>query len=63
MIIENSTASDIEDIFKSYRIASDHMKTRYSVFWPEFERQLVEKEIADTRQWKSTVRNIYAWIL
>ncbi len=36
MIIGNSTASDIEDIFSG----------------PNLKRQLVEKEIADNRQWK-----------
>ncbi|MCW3121287.1 MAG: family acetyltransferase [Flavipsychrobacter sp.] len=52
MTIENCTANDIEEIFSRYRVASDFMKTRYSVSWPEFERQLVVTEIAEQRQWK-----------
>ncbi len=53
MKIENSTPADITEIFRLYKIASDYQKTKQTVVvWPEFERQLVEKEIAENRQWK-----------
>ncbi len=52
MKIENSTPQDIDEIFRLYRIATDYMKARYIVSWPEFERTLIETEIAENRQWK-----------
>ncbi len=53
MKIENSTAADITEIFRLYRIASDYQKAKKTVVvWPEFERELVENEIAQGRQWK-----------
>lgn len=52
MQIINSTIEDIEEIFRLYRIATEYQKTRFIVQWPEFERSMVEKEIAENRQWK-----------
>ena len=52
MEIYNSTADDINGIFHLYKIATDFQKTRFTVHWPEFERSLVETEIAENRQWK-----------
>jgi ribosomal protein S18 acetylase RimI-like enzyme len=53
MTITNSTAADINDIFRLYRLASDHQRTKKTVVvWPEFDRQLVETEIIENRQWK-----------
>jgi ribosomal protein S18 acetylase RimI-like enzyme len=53
MHIENSTANDIDEIFRLYRIASAYQKAKQTVVvWPEFERQLVEAEIHENRQWK-----------
>ncbi|MEP6713042.1 MAG: GNAT family N-acetyltransferase [Ferruginibacter sp.] len=53
MRIENSTSEDIPEIFRLYRIASEYQKTKQGVVvWPAFERQLVETEIAQDRQWK-----------
>ncbi|MFV0566021.1 MAG: GNAT family N-acetyltransferase [Flavobacteriaceae bacterium] len=52
MEITNSNITDIGEIFNLYKIATDFQKTRFKVHWPEFERRLVETEIAENRQWK-----------
>ena len=55
MEILNSKAEDINEIFRLYKIASDYMKDRYIVYWPEFARSLVETEIKENRQWKMII--------
>ncbi|MGL5888965.1 MAG: GNAT family N-acetyltransferase [Bacteroidia bacterium] len=62
MKIENSTTKDIEEIFRLYKIATDFQKTRFTVYWPEFERNLVETEIAENRQWKILINNRIACV-
>ena len=53
MIIINSTIKDIDEIFRLYKIATEYQRAKKTVVvWPEFERQLVETEIAENRQWK-----------
>ena len=53
MTIENSTAKDIDEIFRLYSIATEYQKSKkIVVVWPEFERSLVEDEVAEERQWK-----------
>jgi RimJ/RimL family protein N-acetyltransferase len=52
MKIKNSTSQDINEIFSLYKIATDFQKTKYTVYWPEFERSFVETEISENRQWK-----------
>lgn len=53
MIIQNCTINDIPEIFRLYRLASEHQKAINAVVvWPEFEKELVEKEIAENHQWK-----------
>ena len=53
MDIQNCTPADIDDIFRLYKAASDYQKLKQTVVvWPVFERQLVETEIAENRQWK-----------
>lgn len=53
MHIENSTINDLDEIFRLYAIASEYQKSKKTVVvWPIFERQLVETEIAENRQWK-----------
>lgn len=53
MKIENSTINDIDEIFRLYKLASDFQWSKKTVVvWPEFERSLVETEIAEKRQWK-----------
>lgn len=50
--IHNSSMSDIDEIFRLYRIATDFQKTKFTVHWPEFDRRLIETEISENRQWK-----------
>lgn len=50
--IVNSTINDIDEIFRLYRLATDFQKTRFTVYWPDFERKLIESEIYENRQWK-----------
>lgn len=53
MLIENSTANDIDEIFRHYSIAREYQKIKETVVvWPEFDKQLIETEIAENRQWK-----------
>lgn len=53
MRIQNCTGNDIEEIFRLYRIAAQYQREKQTVVvWPEFERTLVEREIAENRQWK-----------
>jgi ribosomal protein S18 acetylase RimI-like enzyme len=56
MKIENSIPNDIPEIFRLYRIASDYQRSKKTVVvWPEFERQLVETEVKENRQWKMVI--------
>jgi ribosomal protein S18 acetylase RimI-like enzyme len=51
--IENCTATDIPEIFRLYGIASAYQKSKQTVVvWPQFDRQLIETEVAESRQWK-----------
>jgi hypothetical protein len=52
MKIENSIATDIDEIFKLYAIASAYQKNKNVVVWPDFDRKLVETELVENRQWK-----------
>ena len=61
--IQNSNIDDIDEIFRLYRIATDFQKTKkVSVSWPEFDRSLVESEIAEKRQWKMLIDNKIACV-
>jgi ribosomal protein S18 acetylase RimI-like enzyme len=63
MKIENSTATDITEIFRLYGIASAYQQQKKTVIvWPQFERQLVEKEILENRQWKLIIDNEIACV-
>lgn len=55
MIITNCLTEDIHEIFRLYKIATDFQKTRFSVHWPEFDKNLVATEIAESRQWKMLI--------
>lgn len=55
MIVENSTFHDIDEIFRLYTIATDFQKSKFFVHWPQFDRGLIETEIAEDRQWKMTI--------
>ena len=60
--IQISNINDIDDIFHLYKIATDFQKTRFTVHWPEFDRTLIETEIAENRQWKIVTDNKIACV-
>ena len=63
MHIKNCTTTDITEIFRLYRIASDYQRLKQTVVvWPEFEKQLVETEIGENRQWKLIIDNEIACV-
>ena len=63
MKIEHSTEDDINEIFRLYAAASAHQtKVKATVVWPIFERNLVETEIAENRQWKLLIDNQIACV-
>ena len=63
MEIENCTMKDIDEIFRLYRIASAYQQSKQTVVvWPEFERKLVEIEIAENRQWKLIINDAIACV-
>jgi ribosomal protein S18 acetylase RimI-like enzyme len=55
MTIQNSTITDIDEIFSLYTIATDFQKFKFYVHWPEFKRDLIETEIRENRQWKMII--------
>jgi GNAT superfamily N-acetyltransferase len=50
--ITNSTAADIPTIFSFYDMGVALQKAQSNRHWKTFERALIEKEIAEERQWK-----------
>lgn len=63
MKIENSTTEDIDEIFRLYKLAADYQRSKKTVVvWPEFERSLVETEIAENRQWKLLMNDTIACV-
>jgi ribosomal protein S18 acetylase RimI-like enzyme len=63
MQIQNSTSFDIPEIFRLYNIASAYQKTKQTVVvWPEFEKLLVETEVAEKRQWKLIIQDHIACV-
>jgi RimJ/RimL family protein N-acetyltransferase len=52
MQILNTTTADIETILDIYNAAIAYQKAHFHRHWIVFDRQKVEKEIADKRHWK-----------
>ena len=62
MTIENSATEDISEIFRLYEIARNFQKTKGAVLWPKFDRELIETEIEERRQWKILINNQVACV-
>lgn len=63
MQIQVSTLSDIDEIFRLYRLATEFMRSKKTVVvWPEFDREMVKKEIEEKRQWKIVVNGDVACV-
>lgn len=56
MKIHNSISQDLADIFRLYALATEYQKTIFPEnTWPTFERELVETEIQENRQFKMII--------
>ena len=55
MYIDNSKIEDIDQIFDLYGMATDFQNKKSVVAWPEFDQELVKKEIKENRQWKIVI--------
>jgi RimJ/RimL family protein N-acetyltransferase len=62
MNIYNSQIDDIDRIFELYKTATAFQNEKTMVSWPNFERELVEKEISENRQWKLIIDNQIACV-
>ena len=62
MDIKNSQPQDLTKIFELYKIATDYMKSKNQVHWPEFPKDLVQNEIKENRQWKLIINKEVACI-
>ncbi len=52
MDITNSTSEDVYEVLRLCKNATDYQKMKSVTAWPEFERSLIEIEVAENRQWK-----------
>jgi ribosomal protein S18 acetylase RimI-like enzyme len=62
MIIKNSTPEDLHDILRLYEFARTLQKIKGAVLWPEFDKALIEKEIAEKRQWNIQIDGRFACV-
>ena len=63
MNISNSTAQDIPEIFRLYRLATAYQKEKFpDNQWPEFDPALIAQEVAENRQFKITIDGVVACI-
>ena len=62
MTIKNSVIEDLSEIFRLYESARDFQKTKSAVLWPQFDKKLIETEIAENRQWKILIDNQIACV-
>lgn len=62
MEIKNSLHQDINEIFRLYEIARNFQKTKGAVVWPAFDKELIETEISENRQWKIIIDNQIACV-
>lgn len=63
MKIENSTGNDLDEIFRLYREATKFQKIKFPENqWPEFDRELIVKELEENRQFKIVIDNRIACV-
>jgi ribosomal protein S18 acetylase RimI-like enzyme len=60
MKIENCTKKDADNILSLYESARQLQTKKEMVVWPIFEKEFIEKEITEQRQWKLVIDNIIA---
>ena len=58
MTIKNVSILDIDYVFRLYKIASEYQREKKKVIvWPNFDRNMVETEITEKRQFKMLIEN------
>ncbi|RNL94537.1 GNAT family N-acetyltransferase [Sinomicrobium pectinilyticum] len=62
MKIENSTLEDLKNILSLYASAIAYQKEKKGLPWPNLDREMIEKEIIEKRQWKLTINGTIACI-
>lgn len=63
MKIENSNLSDLPEIFRLYKEATEFQKIKFPENqWPVFSRDLIEQELRENRQFKIVIENQIACI-
>ncbi len=62
MTFQNSTISDLDNIFELYDAAVEYQKTVSPKQWQGFDRAMVTTEINENRQWKIVIDNEIACI-
>ncbi|HEY8562880.1 MAG TPA: GNAT family N-acetyltransferase [Pyrinomonadaceae bacterium] len=51
----NSAIGDLDEIFRLYEAAIEFQKTKFHRAWLPFDRALIEREIAEKRNWKIVI--------
>ncbi len=62
LTIQHSTQEDIDEIFRFYDMAVEYQKKVFHKHWQGFDRELVEKEIKEKRQWKIIIDDTIACV-
>ena len=63
MNIKNSNLTDISEIFRLYKLATDFQKLKFpDNQWPVFDKELINKEIIENRQFKLIINNKIACV-
>jgi len=62
MQIQNSTIKDVDKILELYHTATKTQTDKLAATWPKFNKQFVELEIAEKRQWKILINNKIACV-
>lgn len=53
-VVSNLEPQEIDTIFNFYDMAIEYQRTRFDKTWQSFDHSLIEKELAEKRQWKIT---------
>jgi len=56
--IQNSTIKDVEVILELYKEAIKFQKEKSAVPWQALDRELIELEVKEKRQWKLVINDI-----
>ncbi len=62
MEIKHSQPEDIDRIFELYKVATEFQKKKLAVVWPDFDKELVEREIQEHRQLKIIINSEIACV-